>query len=70
MGFWSNIFQAGNRTHSSPSPAPRPEIAVGSADDGEKIVMTFNNKNITYSGELADFDYNKVLRNKQENIQS
>ena len=63
MGFWSNIFQAGNRTHSSPSPAPRPEIAVGSADDGEKIVMTF-------SGELADFDYNKVLRNKQENIQS
>lgn len=70
MGFWSNIFQTGNRENSSPSPAPRPEIAVGSTDDGEKIVMTFNNKNITYSGELADFDYNKVLRNKQDNIQS
>lgn len=61
MGFWSNIF--GRNTHidapPSSSSAERSAIAVGSEDTADSV-MTFNNKNITYGGELADFDYDKV----------
>jgi hypothetical protein len=30
--------------------------------------MTYNDKSITFSGDLADYDYNAILRDKQRNI--
>lgn len=42
------------------------------AKDEETVTVTFNNKNITYNGELAGLDYTAILRDKQNynNIQS
>ena len=34
----------------------------------EEVTITFNDKNITYRGDLASYDYDAILRNKQENI--
>lgn len=31
-------------------------------------MATYNDKNITYSGSLTDYDYNSILRDKQRNI--
>lgn len=46
-------------------------MAVGAKDD-EIVTVTFNNKNITYNGELAGLDYTAILRDKQNynNIQN
>lgn len=42
------------------------------AKDGEETTVTFNNRNITYSGEIGELDYTAILRDKQNynNIQS
>ena len=32
--------------------------------------MTYNDKTITYSGDLARYDYDAILRDKQRNINS
>ena len=71
MGFWSNIFHTNSKAETPPPSEAnkRVDVAVGSSDDGSGTIMTFNDKNITYSGELAKFDYDKVLRDKQTNIQ-
>lgn len=52
-------------------PAPASSYAVG-ASEAEATTITFNNKNFTYSGELAGLDYASILRDKQNynNIQS
>ena len=42
-------------------------IAVGAKDTGE-VTLTFNNKSITFSGNLESYDYDKILRQKQQNI--
>ena len=42
-------------------------IAVG-AKNNDDVTLTFNNKNITFTGDLADFDYDRILRQKQQNI--
>lgn len=42
------------------------DIAVGAQDDS--VTITFNDKNITFSGSLAEYDYDKILRDKQANI--
>ena len=43
------------------------QIAVGAKDNGD-VTLTFNNKNITFNGDLATYDYDAILRRKQENI--
>lgn len=47
-------------------------IAVGAGDERgtDNYVQTYENSNITYSGELKDFDYASILRDKQRNIVS
>lgn len=47
------------------------EFVVGAKnEEGRKDVTAFDNKNITYQGELVGFDYDSILRNKQDNIQN
>ena len=56
------------RKHAQQVDAPsRIELAVGAENDGD-VSLTFNDKNITYSGDLTTYDYNSILRNKQDNI--
>ncbi len=45
------------------------EIAVG-AKDNTSSTMTCNDKAITYSGDIASYDYDAILRDKQRNINS
>lgn len=69
MGFLSNIenFFSGSRANNVPStPEPR-TIHVG-ADNRKEPLTTFDNKNITFTGDLTTYDYDSILRNKQNNI--
>ena len=47
---------------------PAAIIAVGARDDAS--AMTYNDKTITYSGDLVSYDYDAILRDKQRNINS
>lgn len=64
MGWISQQF---NTTQSAPPPAAPREIAVGAKDDNS-VSQTFNDKNITFTGSLAGYDYDSILRDKQRNI--
>lgn len=44
-------------------------VGVGKEQDKETI-QSFTNSNFTFSGELSDYDYVSILRDKQNNIQS
>lgn len=46
---------------------PKKEIAVGAKGDTSST-MTYNDKAITYSGDIASYDYDSILRDKQGNI--
>ena len=47
------------------------ETIVGADPEKDQVtVQSFNNSNFTFSGELADYDYVSILRNKQDNIQN
>lgn len=76
MGWIDNLF--GRRTvvtSGSDEPIERsnvnvdkPRVAVGATDDGDSHITSYDNSNITFQGELAGFDYDKILRDKQGNI--
>lgn len=38
------------------------------ADNSNDVSITFNNTSITYTGDIEDYDYNSILRDKQTNI--
>ncbi len=57
------------KPRAEPAPAPKQEVAVG-AKDNTSSTMTYNDKAITYSGDIASFDYDAILRDKQRNINS
>ena len=68
MGFL-DIFRRGQSKIDAPPVAPQGEkksFAIGATKDD--ITITFNDKNITYTGDLAQYDYNAILRDKQRNI--
>lgn len=76
MGWIDNLF--GRRTvvtSGSDEPIERssvnvdkPRVAVGATDEGDSHITSYDNSNITFQGELAGFDYDKILRDKQGNI--
>lgn len=35
---------------------------------GDDVTITFNDRNITFTGDLTNFDYSAILRDKQRNI--
>lgn len=47
---------------------PDDDVKTGAKKKDEAIVATFSDKNITYSGDLVDYDYSSILRDKQRNI--
>lgn len=68
---WFGRTAAAAPTHANEPPAVKQSTIVGASED-EAVSMTFNNKNFTYSGEIAGLDYAAILRDKQNynNIQS
>lgn len=38
------------------------------AKDNAATVMTYNDKAVTFAGDLASYDYDSILRDKQKNI--
>lgn len=71
MGIWNSLFGRGRSTSTPPPARTTGDVAVGAKDD-EIVTVTFNNKNITYNGELSGLDYTAILRDKQNynNVQS
>lgn len=41
---------------------------VGANPDNDKTLQSFDNSSFTFNGELADYDYTSILRDKQGNI--
>ena len=69
MGLFDKWF--GRPTVSPPSTdthvkQPPENMIIGAQDDA--VTLTFNDRNITFSGSLAEYDYDKILRDKQGNI--
>jgi len=66
MGLFDRLF---SRNAPVASTAPR-NVAVGAGNSLEETFQSFENSNITFSGELSGYDYSAILRNKQDNIVS
>ena len=67
MGFLSQLFGR-NETVAVQPPVQNHVVGAGSEKDVTTI-QSFSNSNFTFSGELSDFDYVGILRDKQTNIQ-
>ena len=60
------------RTESTAAVQPQKQVVVAVGAESSKDTITiqsFNNSNFTFSGELANYDYVSILKNKQDNIQ-
>ena len=71
MGFL-DVFR-GNRNRREVPPTPptkEPEkVVVGAEMNREPpSIQSYSNSNITYNGELSTYDYDSILRDKQNNI--
>lgn len=68
MGFWDFMRRPVTATENARSePLPVTAGVVGN-DGDENVVQSFNNSNITFQGNLEGFNYEGILRRKQENI--
>lgn len=65
MGLFDRIF---NRRVPEASAPVNPRTIVVGASTPDDTFQSFDNSNITFSGELAGYDYTSILRNKQDNI--
>ena len=72
MGFMDWFRRGTTKEEHRPQQEPKKaEVFVGASKDSDEVqIQSFSNSNITYSGELADFDYTQILRDKQNNIVS
>ena len=46
------------------------KITAAALDNQSEYVHTYDNRNITFTGDLSDYDYDSILRDKQNNINS
>lgn len=65
---WYDFFR--RRRATSSVEAPIDTVTASALDDKSDIAHTYDDRNITFSGELADYDYEAILRDKQRNIVS
>ena len=56
------------RRQASESASAAPEIAIAADWNQMDVGQTFNDRNITYTGDLKGFQYTQMLRDKQNNI--
>lgn len=70
MGWFSNLFGSRTVEQNESRPQKRLDVVVGATKEAdEQKIQSFTNGNITFNGELSDFDYTSILRDKQTNIQ-
>lgn len=67
MGIFDRFFGSKTRLPVQVT-APQREIAVGADNSSKEVTITFNDKNITFTGDLASYNYETIQRNKQDNI--
>ena len=65
---WIDRIRGRAQPRAEPEAKPAAVMAVGAKDDAS--TMTYNDKTITYSGDLASYDYDAILRDKQRSINS
>lgn len=64
-------FSSNNRLAVASNTTRNVAIAsVAALDNDDDIRHTYDNRNITFSGDLADYDFDAILRDKQRNIVS
>lgn len=72
MGFFDIFRRAPKAVQVEPLQETTKKVSniVGAKDDQDQRndVQAFNNANITFSGELAGYNYDSILRDKQNNI--
>ena len=66
MGLFDRLF---NRTETVVAEKPRNYVVGAGKENDTETIQSFSNSNFTFSGELTDFDYVGILRDKQANIQ-
>ena len=66
---WLDKIRGRAQPRAEPATKEVKMIAVGAKDESAST-MTYNDKSITYSGDLASYDYDSILRDKQRNINS
>jgi len=64
---WGNIFGRASKKPVIETPVNRTEICVGAQNDSGQI-GAFDNSRFTYSSDIADVDFDSILGNKQDNI--
>lgn len=52
----------------APKASKQREVVGATKNEMEEVYQSYTNSNITFSGELSGYDYDSILRNKQENI--
>lgn len=69
MGIFSGIVDRfwANAQPKKPEPRRREVVGAGKSEM-EEVFQSFTNSNITFSGNLAGYDYDRILRDKQGNI--
>lgn len=67
MGFLDR-FRRRTTTTVASQPVKKDVFVGASNERDEQTIQSFSNSNITFSGELSGYDYNAILRNKQDNI--
>lgn len=65
MAWWD--FLRRRRTTSSVD-VPQTPVTATALEDHSDTSHTYDDRNITFTGELADYDYDTILRDKQHNI--
>ena len=59
---WIDRIRGRVQPRAEPEAKPAAVMAVGAKDDAS--TMTYTDKTITYSGDLASYDYDAILRDK------
>lgn len=67
MGFWDRFRRA--RPVEAPASRKIEIVGAGKSELGE-VFQSFTNSNITFTGSLSGYDYDAILRDKQNNIVS
>lgn len=65
---WYDFFRRRREAPSLPDVDSANIAAAKALDDHSDIVHAYDNRNITFSGELDSYDYDAILRDKQKNI--
>ena len=68
MGLLDRFRRTAPAEVAQPAPVKTKSVVGAENDSLEDVFQSYTNSNITFSGTLSGYDYDKILRNKQDNI--